>query len=421
MSVVGSIQSVIERGLRAAYQPIVELDTGEVIAFEALARGPAGSEFERPDALFAAAARLGLTADLDWACRAAALRGPLQGLLPPEAALFVNIEPAALGRRGSAEDEQVFRRAPHELSMFAEVTERALTGDPAQLLESIERLRRLGWGIALDDVGADRRSLALLPLLRPDVVKLDMSLIHGHPSRSSGEVMNAVCAYAEQTGAAIVAEGIEHECHVIAAQSLGATFAQGWYFGRPGPLTDAAATTRVKTAKLGVTARRVAATPIELVGDPATLRVGRKDILLSVSRGLEAQARQLGEHAVVLAALQHVRHFTPATQRLYASLGAQTALTVALGAGVPDPPAPGVRGANLATDDPLIGDWDVVVLGPHFAGALVALDLGDDGPDAERRFAFRLTFERALVIDIAASLISRVSAVPAAAGIAQAA
>lgn len=421
MNVVGTFESVIEGGLRAAYQPIVDLDTGELVAFEALARGPAGSEYERPDALFAAAAQHGLTAELDWACRAAALRGPLQGLLPPAVALFVNLEPDALGRRGPADAESAFARAPRELQVFAEVTERALTGDPARLLESVELLRELGWGIALDDVGADRRSLALLPLLRPDVVKLDMSLIHTHPSRTSGEVMNAVCAYAEETGAAIVAEGIEEERHVLAARSLGATLAQGWHFGRPGPLTDVTGTSRITATKLGVPPRQVADTPIALVRDRTALRVGRKDILLSVSRALESQAHGLGNHAVVIAALQHERYFTPGTRRLYESLAEKAALTVALGVGLADPPARGIRGATLRPDDALSGEWDVVVLGPHFAGALVAFDLGDSGPDAERRFAFTLTFDRRLVIDIAASLISRVSAVSAETGLAQAA
>src|SRR5436305_3871019 len=125
---------------------------------------------------------------------------------------------------------KVVDRAAKNLLAFAEVTERALTHNPAQLLESVRRLRARGFGLALDDVGADPRSLALLPLLRPDVVKLDLKLIHDHPSRASGEVMNAVCAYAEQSGAEIVAEGVENDRHLLAAHSLGATLAQGWYF-----------------------------------------------------------------------------------------------------------------------------------------------------------------------------------------------
>jgi len=72
-------------------------------------------------------------------------------------------------------------------------------------------------------------------------------------------------------------------------------------------------------------------------------------------------------------------------------------------------PAPGVRGAYLAPDDILRHEWNLAVLGPHYAGALVARDLGDSGPDRDRRFEFALTFDRDLVVDVAAALIARVS------------
>ena len=81
--------------------------------------------------------------------------------------MFVNIEPEVI----DAEWDSVSRASLYDLrdrlSIFFEVTERALTSRPAQLLETVEQMRAAGFGIALDDVGADQRSLALL---RPDVV-----------------------------------------------------------------------------------------------------------------------------------------------------------------------------------------------------------------------------------------------------------
>ena len=71
-------------------------------------------------------------------------------------------------------------------------------------------------------------------------------------------------------------------------------------------------------------------------------------------------------------------------------------------------PAPGVRGATLGADDPPLGEWSLVVLGPHFAAALVAQDLGDLGPDMDRRFTFARTYDRDLVIDAASALMGRV-------------
>jgi DICT domain-containing protein len=70
-------------------------------------------------------------------------------------------------------------------------------------------------------------------------------------------------------------------------------------------------------------------------------------------------------------------------------------------------PAPGVRGADLAADDPLRGEWNVIAVGPTFAGALVARDCGDTGPDAARRFDYAITHDRDLVIAAANSLLVR--------------
>ena len=71
-------------------------------------------------------------------------------------------------------------------------------------------------------------------------------------------------------------------------------------------------------------------------------------------------------------------------------------------------PAPGVRGAALDPDDPLYGEWTVVVLGPHFAAALCAKDRFETGPRLERLFDFALTYDRDLVIEAAAALMRRV-------------
>jgi EAL domain-containing protein (putative c-di-GMP-specific phosphodiesterase class I) len=399
------VEDVIADGVRVLYQPIVHLDGGEVVAYEALARGPQGSHLEAPDQLFAAARDAGHLAELDLACRVAAVRGATQGGLRPPAALFINVEPEVLaGEQG----HPVSGHGSSELDIFFEVTERALALRPARLLDAVERMRAAGFGIALDDVGADRRSLALLPLLRPDVVKLDMTLIQNHPSRLSGEIMNGVCAYAEQTGASIIAEGVENDRHLVAAHSLGAGLAQGWLFGRPAPLPAEPQVLR-SPVTLGLSPRLRARSPVALLQGRRDFRTGRKDVLLSITRALEAQARELGEHAVVVSTFQGVQNFSPATRARYELLGARAGLAVALGVGMADHPAGDVRGAHLDPGDVLAGEWDVAVVGPHFAGALVARDLGDGGPDRDRRFEFVLTFDRELVTDVAATLIGRLS------------
>src|SRR6188472_4163052 len=196
-------------GVRSVYQPVVALPDRRVVAYEALARGPVGSPLESPGALFGAAAAEGTTADLDRACRAAAVDGAL-GALDPSTALLVNVEPDVLDPVPAAA-APLLERAKGELSVIAEITERRLTHRPAELLRAVAALRRRGWGIALDAVGADWRSIALMPFLRPDVVKLDMRLVQEPFGAEAAALVRAVRVYADETVAAILAEGIETE------------------------------------------------------------------------------------------------------------------------------------------------------------------------------------------------------------------
>src|SRR4051812_3662720 len=92
-----TLDEVLARdAVRSVYQPIVELTGGRTVAFEALARGPEDTPLESPMAMLEAAAAQGRMAELDWACRAAALRGALDAGLRRPMALFVNVEPSAI-------------------------------------------------------------------------------------------------------------------------------------------------------------------------------------------------------------------------------------------------------------------------------------------------------------------------------------
>ncbi len=125
-----------------------------------------------------------------------------------------------------------------------------------------------------------------------------------------------------------------------------------------------------------------------------------------MSRHLESLGNKDGD-LVVLGAFQTAERFTDATRRRYEHLGRHCALVGALGIGMSADPARGVRGANLAVDDDLAGEWTVVVVGPHYAGALIARDCGDDGVEMDRRFEFVVTHNRAVVLDAARSLLAR--------------
>ncbi|GAC1320692.1 MAG: hypothetical protein NVSMB25_13450 [Thermoleophilaceae bacterium] len=396
------------RLVRSLFQPIVEIDSGATVAYEALARGPEGSPLERPDRLFALARAAGRTAELDWACRGAALRMAQAASLDPLLGIFINLEPLALAALCPPDIQDVWD-GMRDRRVTVEITERALTSRPAELLHQIERFRARGWSVALDDVGADTRSLALMPLLRPDVIKLDLRLVQSHPTTGVAAIVNAVMAERERTGAVVLAEGIETEEHRALARAMGADLAQGWLFGRPAPLPTGARALGTPLDPRRARQPTPGITPFEVVAPQRVVRVADKRLLLSLSMQLEHHALAIGDGAIVLGAFQGARHFTKLTGRRYTALATDAAFVAALGVGLRHAPAPGVRGANLRDDDPLRGEWSVIVLGPHFAAALVAVDLGDEGPEPTRRFRYALSYDRDLVIAAAASLIARVA------------
>ena len=230
------------------------------------------------------------------------------------------------------------------------------------------------------------------------------------PSREIAEVVHAVNAEAERTGALILAEGIETEDHLRRALALGASYGQGWLFGRPGELRadrdpaggdlPAAPQRREDGAERAHPVRdrrrQAAAAP-------------RRQAPAARAEPLDrAPDRQPGpRRGGDLSTFQEASHFTPETARRYAGLAEDAALVAALGVGMDAEPAPGVRGVRLDADEALRGEWNVTVLGPHFGAAFVARDLGDTGPDRERRFDFALTHDRELVTEVARSMMRR--------------
>ncbi|MFP3713777.1 diguanylate cyclase domain-containing protein [Puerhibacterium sp. TATVAM-FAB25] len=401
------IDEVLRHGqVRSVFQPIVDLDSGAVVAYEALARGPQGP-LERPDLLFAAAREAGRLRELDELCRRTALRTAITtGVLEP-LTLFVNVEPEVLDTAPLEELLAIGAAAPRGLQVVLEITERAIAARPAELLATVQRLREAGWRIALDDVGADDLSLAFMPLLRPDIVKLDLRLVQQRPGPEVAEIMNAVNAEAERAGTVVLAEGIEHEGHLKTARALGATLGQGWLFGRPGEaLVPGLPTAPLQLRTPPATRRQDSPFACLPVGTP--VRRSTKALLIEVSKHLEREAMRLGSTCTVVAAFQEARHFTPATAHRYRELADRVGFVAAIGQGLDAEPVAGVRGADLDPGDVVRGEWDVAVLAPHFAAALLARDLGDTGVDRERTFEFALTYDREVVADAAQALMSRV-------------
>src|ERR1700754_3685025 len=236
-----------DRAVYPVFQPVVSIADERGVGFEALARGPKGSQYEQAGALFKAVQRLGRSTDLDWLCAGVAGEQFMNADIH-DCALFVNLDPRTLHGAFRERLRELFEDLMQKCEVVLELTERAVTDDPAALLEAVVRVRRMSGRVALDDVGTDPSSLAAMPLVNPDIIKIDRGVVQAHSSTwAVSHVVNAVLDDAGHSGAQILAEGIENEDHLAVARSLGATLAQGYLFGRPGPLP---AQVRPSTAKL---------------------------------------------------------------------------------------------------------------------------------------------------------------------------
>jgi diguanylate cyclase (GGDEF)-like protein len=217
-------------GLSMAVQPIVDLRSGSVHAYEALARlgsADAGSPLQ----WFSLADEFGERDALERACLSAALE--LFSTRPAGMRLSVNLSaPVLLDRRTL----RILDRPADLSGLIIEVTEEALVQSDVQLRAAMAPLRARGARLAVDDVGAGYSGLRQLTTVHPSYMKLDRSLVSGidsDPERAA--LVSALVGYADRVGSLLVAEGIENEAELLTLRELGAPLAQGFYLGRPGP------------------------------------------------------------------------------------------------------------------------------------------------------------------------------------------
>lgn len=403
-----TVRDVIDaRGLRMVFQPVVDLESREVLGHEALVRGPQGTPLEAPVELLRRAAEEGSLAELDFACRRTAVGAALDAGLGSSSTLFVNVEPDGEHAGCAPGDEELFERAGRELRVVLEVTERQVVTSPADLLRTVDWARERSWGIAIDDLGADPMSLAMMPFLEPDVIKLDLSLIQDRPNADIGEVVSAVLAQSERTGATILAEGIETAAHLEAALAMGATIGQGWYLGRPSPVPAAVPARPGATIPLLRTgAPRAEMTPFGVVRAARPLRRGTRATLVGIANHLEEQALAWHDNPVILSTFHAGEELSPATAERYERLAKSGSFVVVIRPDEPAAPPLGVRGATFGDDHRLAAEWCVIVVGAHYAGALVAREVV--GGDGDRRYDFSVTHDRQLVVDAGKALLRHV-------------
>ncbi len=214
---------------------VFDIRTLEVVGYEALSRGPAGSEFERPDKLFSVAYDADLVMRLERLCRQRALEAAVH--MPADRLLFVNIEPEAVAdpQLHDIVTETLLAAAevPAE-SIVLEITERVAITDFSAFRATLEYVRALGFKVAVDDAGAGYGSLQCLAEVRPDWLKVDLSLVRGidtDPIRAG--LIESLALFADRVGAKLVAEGIETEGELAKLREIGVIYGQGYLLAQP--------------------------------------------------------------------------------------------------------------------------------------------------------------------------------------------
>ena len=234
--------------LHAVFQPIVTLATGEILGYEALIRGPAGSAYASPDALFRMAQEASTTVALEISAARTALASWAALNLPGK--LFLNFSPLTLrhlldGRGGAMaallglDGSQGVGIAPSRVVI--EVTEQTAVGDAARFSQVVAVLNELGVQYALDDFGTGHANLDRLADLTPQFVKIDKSLVRGiHTSARRLEVLRAMLRLMHALGGRVIAEGIEAAEELALVRDLGVAAGQGYFLGRPAtqPIRD---------------------------------------------------------------------------------------------------------------------------------------------------------------------------------------
>jgi EAL domain-containing protein (putative c-di-GMP-specific phosphodiesterase class I) len=224
--------------IKTVFQPIMDLQRGGLLGFEALSRGPEGTSQYDPLNLFEAAAASDLVFELDRHCRRRALHTGRS--LPAPQRLFVNVVPASM-YDPDFQGASLIRLlgglglAPERIVL--EVSEQYAIENYALFAEAVQNFTEMGFSIAVDDIGAGYSGLEKIAHLNPRYLKFDMQLVRDiDKSHVRREMARALKNFADKMESQIIAEGIEREGEREACIDLGIDYGQGYLLARPAPL-----------------------------------------------------------------------------------------------------------------------------------------------------------------------------------------
>ena len=245
------VQGVIAaQAFTPVFQPIVDLRTRQSVGYEALTRFDDGT---RPDLRFLAADKVGMMVQLETACLN--LQVEQARRLPEDSFLSLNVSPALATCLTPLLDVL----AAADRAVVLEVTEHVEIDDYPRLTAALDQVRPHAM-LAVDDAGAGYAGLHHILELRPQFVKLDISLVRNVDTDPARQAMvTGMARFAESVGCALIAEGIETENELTALKLLKVEFGQGFYLARPAPIdaiVRASAAARRSVSKAAKSVRR---------------------------------------------------------------------------------------------------------------------------------------------------------------------
>ncbi len=224
--------------IRMVFQPIYNITSNKITyGYEALARGPMGTELEMPTALFSVADELNELENLEKLCRWKALL--MSKKLPDDRyKIFLNVSSKILQNKKNIYVEELFENIKeldiNSERIVIELTERFAITDFNVLKENINLLKERGIKLSIDDVGVGYSSLQTLAELNPDYLKYDMVLVRNiHEDMIKQNLLEMVLNFGEKIKAKVVAEGIEKEEELETLKKIGVKYGQGFYLSLP--------------------------------------------------------------------------------------------------------------------------------------------------------------------------------------------
>jgi len=230
-----------KKDLTAYFQQVIYMARQEVCGMEGLIRGNEDGMTVSPKALFEAAQKKGMTLELDRLCREKVIEA-FSRIYPQnkDKLLFLNLDSSILDlvKDSGFLLRQAQKYGVHPQSIVVEINETKVLNNEA-LKSFIDYYRKLGFLIALDDVGAGFSNLDRIPIVKPDIIKVDVGLVRNiQHDYHKQEVVKSLIRLATQIGAMVVAEGVETREEAMETLRLGVNMIQGFYFSRPAVISQ---------------------------------------------------------------------------------------------------------------------------------------------------------------------------------------